>query len=89
NIILYFLPIIAMVLTLYSISKYTNLNTLPGFDRLSGLMTVLFLTGIVMLLLYKFRFVIGFFGSMQSLFILGIVLYFLFKVSLKKLSGKK
>lgn len=89
NIILYFLPIIAMVLTLYSISKYTNLNTLPGFDRLSGLMTVLFLTGIALLMLYKLRFVVGFFASIQSLLIFGVIFYFVFKSAMKKLAGEK
>lgn len=89
NMVLYFLPIIAMILTLFVIAKYTSLNSLPGFNRLSGLITLLILIGIVILLLYKLRFFIGFFGSMQSLFIIGVILYFIFNGALKKLGGKK
>ena len=89
NIVIYFLPIITMIVTLFVISKNVNLNKLPGFNRLSGLMTLLVLTGFALLLLYKLRFFVGFFASMQSLLIFGIVFYFLFKVALKKLGGGK
>jgi len=89
NIILYFLPIISMTVTLFFISKNVSLNTLPGFDRLSGLMTVLVLTGMALLMLYKLRFVVGFFASIQSLLIFGVIFYFVFKSAMNKLTGKK
>jgi len=89
NIILYFLPIISMIVTLFFISKKVSLNTLPGFDRLSGLMTVLVLTGMALLMLYKLRFVVGFFASIQSLLIFGVIFYFVFKSAMNKLTGKK
>ena len=89
NVVLYFLPILSMILTLFVISKNTSLNKLPGFNRLSGLMTLLVLTGFALLLLYKFRFVIGFFGSLQSLLIFGVIFYLLFNMAIRKFSNKK
>ncbi|MBL4659170.1 MAG: hypothetical protein JKY19_02350 [Alcanivoracaceae bacterium] len=89
NIVVYFLPIITMIVTLLVISKKVNLNKLPGFNRLSGLMTLLVLTGLALLLLYKLRLFVGFFASMHSLLIFGIIFYFLFKIALRKLSGGK
>jgi hypothetical protein len=89
DIVIYFLPIIMMILTLFVIAKQVNLNRLPGFNRLSGLMTLLTLTGFILLLLYKLRFMVGFFASIQSLLIFGVVLYFLFKFALRKLGGDK
>jgi hypothetical protein len=89
NVVIYFLPIVMMILTLFVIAKNVNLNGLPGFNRLSGLMTLLTFTGFILLLLYKLRFMVGFFASIQSLLIFGVVLYFIFKSALGKLRGNK
>lgn len=88
DIVVYFLPIVMMVLTLFFIAKKVNLNELPGFNRLSGLMTLLTLIGFILLLLYKLRFIVGFFASIQSLLIFGVILYFLFRSALSKFSGE-
>ena len=88
DILVYFLPIVMMVLTLFFIAKKLNLNELPGFNRLSGLMTLLTLIGFILLLLYKLRFIVGFFASIQSLLIFGVILYFLFRSTLSKFSGE-
>ncbi len=89
NAVIYFLPIIAMGLVLYLIGRKTDLNRLPGFGRLSGLMLMLALVCIIVLILYRLRFLVGFFASIQSLVIIGIIMFFLFKWAAAKISGKR
>lgn len=88
NIVLYFLPIISMGLVFYLISRKADFNRLPGFGRLSGFMILTGIVCISLLFLYRLRFVIGFFGSIESLLIAGILLFFVFKYAMGKLTGK-
>ena len=87
NMVLYFLPLITMVATLLVVKRRVGFDILPGFDRLAGLMILLGLTCLVLFLLYRLRFVIGFFGSMEQLLIFGAVIYGLVKYAMAKLKG--
>lgn len=89
NFFIYFLPVVSMALVFYIISKKVKFDDLPGFGRLSGLMLMIALTSIVTLFLYRVRFFIGFFASIETLLIAGVVIFVLFKVSMAKISGKK
>ena len=67
------------------VGRDTDLDRLPGFERLSGLMMLIGLTFLVLLIVFKMRILIGFFASIESLVVLGIVLFILFKFAAKKL----
>lgn len=89
NALIYFAPIISMIATFTLIKRKIAFNRLPGFDRLSGLMMLLFITCLIVLLLYRFRLVVGFFGSLSHLLIAGVVIFIAFKIALHKLFSKR
>ncbi len=78
-----------MVFTLALINKAADFSKLPGFERLSGMIALLAVSFIIILILYKTRIFIGFFGSFEMLLVLGIVIYIFLTWSWDKLSGKK
>ncbi len=85
NIPVYFMPVIAMIVTLALIKRKTAFKRLPGFDHLAGLMIVIGITYVILLLIYKTRIFIGFFSSVFSLLLFGVFLFVLLKIGLKKL----
>lgn len=88
NLLVYALPIMSMFGVYWAISRVTNFKYLPGFDRLSGLLVIIFLMCISVFFLYRLRFVIGFFGSIEMLFGAGVVLFIVFKIAAAKLFGR-
>ena len=86
NAIVYFFPIISMLASLFIISRHLSLKTLPGYKRMSGLMVLISIVFILLILLYKMRFLIGFFGSLPSLAIIGVILFFILKWAIKQIS---
>jgi len=85
NVLVYFMPVIAMIVTLALIKRKTPFKRLPGFDHLAGLMIVIGITFVVLLLIYKTRIFIGFFSSVFSLLLFGVFLFVLLKIGWKKL----
>lgn len=86
--IVYFLPIFSMATAFFLISRKIDLDRLPGFGRLSGLMILLLLVWVGVLCLYRFRFVIGFFSSVESLLLIGLIMFGIFKYAANKVSGE-
>ena len=86
--LVYFAPIISMFTTFILIKRKINLNQIPGCDRLFGVMVLLFMTCLIVLFLYRFRLVIGFFGSFSHLLIAGAIIFIIFKVALYKIFKK-
>ena len=84
NAILYFLPIISLVATLTLVSKNVRFSTLPGLDRLSGLMVLIAVVFVILLALYKTHILVGFFGSLQSLLLIAVVLFFVLNWAMKR-----
>jgi len=85
NMLVYFMPIIAMIVTLALIKRKTAFKRLPGFDHLAGLMIVIGITFVILLLIYKTRIFIVFFSSIFSLLLFGVFLFVILKIGLKKL----
>ena len=85
NFLIYFLPAISMLVTLIIIGKQAEFSRLPGFNRLSGLITLLLLTYTIVLLIFKTRIFIGVFASMKHLLVFAVLVYFVLKWSLKRL----
>ncbi|WP_163831927.1 hypothetical protein [Spartinivicinus ruber] len=87
--LVYFLPVISMVLVFIQVARKTDYDRLPGFGRLSGLMLLMLLTCLMILVLQRFHFFIGFFASIESLVVIAIVIFALFKFASAKIMNKR
>lgn len=79
NLLVYFLPIAAMVATLVLIRKNVSFDEVPGFDRLSGLMVMVGCSFAIALAIQKTRIWIFFGGSIEKLFLLAAGVFALLK----------
>ena len=85
NILVYLLPIVIMILTLFVIGRNVNFAAVPGFDRLSGLMLILGISFAVALFIVKTRIWIFFGSSITTLFFIAIGAFILLKWGSRKL----
>jgi len=67
NIAVYFLPIVSMIVTLIFIHKTVNFESVPGFDRISGLMVMIGCSFVVALIIDKMRILLLFHGPILML----------------------
>ena len=72
SLLVYFLPIVSMVVTLVGIRKSVSFDEVPGFDRLSGLMVTIGLSFAVALAIDKTRIWLLFGGSIGMLFAVAV-----------------
>ena len=79
SLLVYFLPIAAMVVTLVFIRKSVSFDEVPGFDRLSGLMVMVACSFAVALVIQKTRIFVFFGGSIEWLFLLAAGVFALLK----------
>ena len=79
SLLVYFLPIVSMVVTLIFIRKNVTFDEVPGFDRLSGLMMMVGCSFAVALAIQKTNIWIFFGGSIERLFILALGVFALLK----------
>lgn len=79
NSLVFFLPIVSMVVTLTIIGRNADLDDLPGFERITGLFALLILTFILALLLQRMRIWILFHGSIMTFVAVVIVLFLLLR----------
>ncbi|NKB24375.1 MAG: hypothetical protein GKR87_08380 [Kiritimatiellae bacterium] len=75
NMLVYFLPILSMVVTLVLMKKNISFDHIPGFDRIYGLATIIAMTFVFVLIIEKTRIWL-FFGG--SIFFLVTIIIFLF-----------
>lgn len=68
NALVYLLPIVSMVVTLVLVRQNVNLDEVPGFHRLSGLMTVIGVSFAIALAISRTRVWLFFGGSIFLLF---------------------
>ena len=79
SLLVYFLPIVSMVVTLIFIRKNVSFDEVPGFDRLSGLMMMMGCSFALALAIQKTRIWIVFGGSIELLFALALGVFALLK----------
>jgi hypothetical protein len=79
NPLVYFLPIVSMVVTLVFIHKNVSFDLVPGFDRLEGLMVMIACSFILAIAIQKTRIWIVFGGSIERLFLLAAAIFALLK----------
>ena len=87
NIYTQILPIVSMIISLLIINKNVDLNAVPGFDRLSGLIVLItcLITG--MWILDKTRIVIFSYLPFYIVLIILIGLLILIRISWKRFAG--
>jgi hypothetical protein len=79
DLLVYLLPVVSMVVTLVLIRRSASWGEIPGFDRLSGLITLVALTFLILLIVQKTFVGILFGASITTLFVLGAFLFALLK----------
>ena len=79
NLLVYFLPIVSMILTLVLIRKNVAFDEVPGFDRLSGLMVMVGCSFAIALAIQKTKIWILFGGSIERLLLLAAGIFGLLK----------
>ncbi len=85
NSLVYFMPILVMIATLFLISRKVKINQIPGFDKLSGLLTMLAAIFITILIIQKTRIWVIFHGSIKYLIGLFVVLFIVFRWGMYKM----
>jgi hypothetical protein len=88
NWVVYFLPIISMIVTLLILSRELSLERIPGFDKISGLIFMIIAASMVIFLLSRLNIWVVFIGSIWHLFGLFIVLLIVFRVGFKRMFAK-
>ncbi|MBE7689923.1 hypothetical protein [Tenacibaculum piscium] len=85
QLVTYYLPIIAMLVLLLIIKKTVPLKEIPGFDKLSGLFIILFITFLSTYFIQKAIIGVFFIGSFTQLIVIFLVLLVLLKLGWDKL----
>lgn len=89
DLVVTFLPIVSMIATLIVIARRIDLDRLPGFDKLWGLITLLAISFVIALILDRLRIWVVFGGGMISLLVVAAVLYLALRASARALIGRK
>jgi hypothetical protein len=79
SLVIYILPLVSMVATLILVRKNVTFDEVPGFNRISGLLTMIGVTFVLTLAIYKTRILLVFFGSFPMLIALVAGLFALLK----------
>ncbi len=79
DLLVYFLPIVSMVLTLVFVRWRVRFDQVPGFGRLSGLMTMIGASFVIALAIQKTRIFLFFGASIETLFVLAGAIFGLLK----------
>ena len=79
SLLVYFLPVVSLIVTLIFIRKNVSFDDVPGFDRLSGLMVMVGCSFVIALVIQKTRIWVFFGGSIEKLFLLAAGVFALLK----------
>lgn len=79
NVLIYFLPMAAMLVTLVLIGKQASIQNIPGYDRLSGLMVMLAVSFFLALAIEKTRLFLFFGAPVATLAVVAAFLFALLK----------
>jgi hypothetical protein len=89
NVLVYFLPIVSMVVTLALIGKSVEFTRVPGFDRLSGLIVMITVSFVIALAITKTRIWLLFGASIEVLFAIAVFAFALLRWSSHALFRRK
>ncbi len=86
SVVTYFVPIIAMVITLIILNRKVKMRQIPGFDKLSSLIIMISIAFSIVFVLQKTYFGVLFIGGISQLFIAFIILLLILKVAWSRLT---
>lgn len=90
NLLVFFLPIVSLVVTLIAIRSKVDLDRLPGFGRIVGLFALLITTFVLVLFVQKTRIWVLFHGSLLTLLVFIIILFLVLRWAAGKvLAGRR
>lgn len=89
NFIVYFIPLISMIVTLVLVGNQVQWDRIPGFDRLYALMVLIGVSFIVALAVSKTRIWLFFGGSIWFFLVVAVICFFVLKGCIHTISGKK
>ncbi|MDH7447726.1 hypothetical protein [Aquimarina sp. 2201CG14-23] len=81
DLIAYFVPLIAMIITLIIINKTIPMAQIPGFGKLSGLFILVIITFVITYVLQRMFFGVFFVGRFQYLIVFFLALLFGLKIA--------
>lgn len=84
NVLVYFLPVISMLATFMILTKVVNLDEIPGFGKLSGLLMTIAAIILVMFILDRTRIIAFVMIPVQYLILIMVLLFFMFRIGMKK-----
>jgi hypothetical protein len=79
NLLVYFAPLVSMLVTLALIGKNVSFADIPGFDRLSGLMVLIGVSFAIALAVHRARIWVIFGGSIELVLAIALFLFLLLK----------
>ena len=79
NALVYFAPMVAMAITLGLIRRHVDFDSIPGFDRLWGLIVMLAVTFGIVFVISRLFVGVAFFGSIASLVAISVFVFALLK----------
>lgn len=85
SMIVYFLPIVSMIICLWQLSRKVYMKDIPGFNKLSGLLVLIGLTIVILLILQRTHFGVIFLGSMTHLLIGFVCVFIIFRFALHRI----
>jgi hypothetical protein len=88
DLVVTFLPLLSMIVTMVLIARRVDLDRLPGFERLWGLITLLAVSFVIALVLDRLRVWLFFGGGMLSLVVIAAILYLLLRTAAKAVAGR-
>ena len=86
-ILLYFVPIASMVGTWALMRRQVDLDSVPGFQRLSALMLGMALCFVVAFVVNRLFFGVLFLGSLWGLLIVAVVIFVVFRTTFRRVVG--
>lgn len=89
DVLAIFGPIAAMVATLGLAGRKADIGSLPGVDRLGGMLLMLGATFLMIFFLDRTRILVMFHGSIWTLLGLAVVLFLVFRFGMLKVFGRR
>jgi hypothetical protein len=84
DLITHFLPIVSMVVTVLVTKRYVNLDDIPGFDKLTGMIMMITVVLILLWILDKTRIIVFTYLPFIYVILILVALLFIFRLGLKK-----
>lgn len=85
DLVTYFVPLVAMIITLVIINKTIPMSQIPGFGKLSGLFIIISITFIITYILQRMFFGVFFVGRFQYLLLFFLAMLFGLKIAWDKI----